>query len=89
MGLHSWNEDIWAIEDDISEKIAINYFKFVLLQKSKKYEIQIIVCYDAIWKAKCVPDTQGRFLMSPAHVLIPEAAFVAEYFHDRGNLNNI
>ena len=48
VGLYSWNEVIWAIEDDISEEIAINYFKFVILRKSKKYEIQIFVCYDAI-----------------------------------------
>ena len=86
--IYSWNETIWTIEDDISVKIAINYFIFVLFRKSKKNEYLVFVCYDAIWKAKCVPDNLQCFLMSPAHVLIPEAVFVAEYFQDRGNLKN-
>ena len=89
MGLYSWNEVIWTIEHDISEKIALNHSRFELFLKSKKNEYLVFVCYDAIWKAKCIPDSQKCILMSPAHVLLPEAAFVAEYFQDRGNLENI
>ena len=48
MGLNSWNEVIWTIEDDISVKIATNYFIFVLFRKSKKNEYLVFVCYDAI-----------------------------------------
>ena len=48
VGLNSWNEVIWTIEDDISVKIAINYFIFVLFRKSKKNEYLVFVCYDAI-----------------------------------------
>ena len=48
VGLYSRNEVIWTIEDDILVKIAINFFIFVLFQKSKKNEYLVFVCYDAI-----------------------------------------
>ena len=63
-------------------------YQIRVISKIEKNEILISVCYGAISKAKCFPQSQGRFLISPAHIFIAEVAFVAESFPGRTNFKN-